>query len=80
MELTGAGPALLSAPQKREHEWAGFEQKIRALPGLTQRRLRVAVASTAKYFVPGMLGAFFAPFSRLTPTSTSRFKGSIVTG
>lgn len=39
-------------------EWNSFEQRIAALKGLTEGRLRVAVVSTAKYFIPRMLGQF----------------------
>lgn len=60
LQLTDAGEALVSAAQNMSDEWAAFEQKINGLKGLTQGRLRIAVVSTAKYFVPGMLGTFCA--------------------
>ena len=60
LQLTDAGEALVSAAQSMSDEWAAFEQKINGLKGLTQGRLRIAVVSTAKYFVPGMLGTFCA--------------------
>lgn len=60
LQLTDAGQALVSAAQRMSDEWAAFEQKINGLRGLTQGRLRIAVVSTAKYFVPGMLGTFCA--------------------
>lgn len=62
LRLTDAGEALVSAAQSMSDEWATFEQKINGLKGLTQGRLRIAVVSTAKYFVPGMLGAFCARY------------------
>ena len=43
-----------------EAEWSAFEQRIDAMKGLTRGRLRLAVVSTAKYFVPGLLGRFCA--------------------
>ena len=58
LQLTDAGEALLGAAQSMSDEWAAFEQKVHGLKGLTQGRLRVAVVSTAKYFVPAMLGTF----------------------
>ncbi len=62
LQLTDAGEALVSAAQGMSDEWAAFEQKINGLKGLTQGRLRIAVVSTAKYFVPGMLGTFCARY------------------
>lgn len=41
-------------------EWAAFGQRIDAMKGLTRGRLSVAVVSTAKYFVPRLLGSFCA--------------------
>jgi DNA-binding transcriptional LysR family regulator len=58
--LSPAGEALLESARAMSDEWAVFEQKMANLKGLTQGRLRVAVASTAKYFVPGLLGSFCA--------------------
>ncbi len=60
--LTEAGEALVAAAQGMSNEWAAFEQKIGALKGLTHGRLRIAVVSTAKYFVPSMLGTFCARY------------------
>ncbi|MEO6743025.1 MAG: LysR family transcriptional regulator [Caldimonas sp.] len=62
LRLTDAGEALVSAAQSMSDEWAAFEQKVNALKGLTQGRLRIAVVSTAKYFVPRMLGTFCARY------------------
>ena len=62
LQLTDAGEALVSAAQRMSDEWAAFEQKVGALKGLTQGRLRIAVVSTAKYCVPGMLGTFCARY------------------
>ena len=62
LQLTEAGEALVSAAQNMSDEWAAFEQKINGLKGLTQGRLRISVVSTAKYFVPGILGTFCARY------------------
>jgi LysR family transcriptional regulator, low CO2-responsive transcriptional regulator len=56
--LTEAGEALVDTAQRMEDEWAAFEQRVDALKGLTRGRLRLAVVSTAKYFVPSLLGSF----------------------
>jgi DNA-binding transcriptional LysR family regulator len=41
-------------------EWAAFVQRVDAMKGLERGRLRVALVSTAKYFVPRILGRFCA--------------------
>lgn len=56
--LTAAGEALASTARAMVGEWSLFEQQAAAMKGLHQGRLRVAVVSTAKYFVPRWLGAF----------------------
>ena len=74
LRLTEAGEALVSAAQSMSDEWAAFEQKINGLKGLTQGRLRISVVSTAKYFVPDILGTFCARYPL-----TSRFNCSTAT-
>ena len=56
--LTEAGEALVETARLMEDDWAAFEQRIDAMKGLTRGRLRLAVVSTAKYFVPSLLGSF----------------------
>ena len=58
LDLTPAGEVLAETARAMEEEWARFEQQIDAMKGLTRGRLRVAVVSTAKYFVPRILGSF----------------------
>lgn len=58
LDLTPAGEALAETARNMVGEWASFEQQIDAMKGLTRGRLRVAVVSTAKYFVPRILGSF----------------------
>ena len=60
LHLTEAGEALVETARAMEAEWSGFEQRIDAMKGLTRGRLRLAVVSTAQYFVPGLLGRFCA--------------------
>ncbi len=55
---TAAGEALVETAQAMTDEWADFGQRIAAFKGLTRGRLRIAVVSTAKYFVPRILGSF----------------------
>lgn len=60
LHLTAAGEALADTARAMVDEWSAFEQHIDAMKGLTRGRLRVAVVSTAKYFVPRLLGSFCA--------------------
>jgi LysR family transcriptional regulator, low CO2-responsive transcriptional regulator len=58
LHLTEAGEALARTARAMLDEWREFEQDINAMKGLEQGRLRVALVSTAKYFVPHLLGSF----------------------
>jgi LysR family transcriptional regulator, low CO2-responsive transcriptional regulator len=58
LHLTAAGEALARTARAVSDTWGAFEQEIASLQGLTSGQLRVSVVSTAKYFVPGMLGTF----------------------
>ncbi len=60
MYLTAAGEALARTARAMLDEWTAFEQQIDGIRGMTRGRLRVSVVSTAKYFVPRLLGAFCA--------------------
>lgn len=60
LHLTAAGEALVETARAMVDEWSAFEQHVDAMKGLTRGRLRVAVVSTAKYFVPRLLGTFCA--------------------
>ena len=56
--LTEAGHALACTARAIASEWDGFEQRVSGAKGLTSGRLKVAVVSTAKYFIPRLLGSF----------------------
>jgi DNA-binding transcriptional LysR family regulator len=58
--LTEAGHELAQTARAIAGEWESFEQKIDAMKGLTRGKLRISVVSTAKYFIPRMLGSFCA--------------------
>ncbi len=60
VHLTDAGRDLARTARSIADEWAAFEQRMDATKGLTRGKLRVAVVSTAKYFVPRLLGTFCA--------------------
>lgn len=65
VHLTEAGRELARTARAVAIEWENFEQKIDGMKGLTRGRLRVAVVSTAKYFVPRLLGSFCAEYPEI---------------
>ena len=56
--MTEIGKELASTARAVAAEWDSFEQRADALKGYTRGKLRVAMVSTAKYFVPRLLGSF----------------------
>jgi LysR family transcriptional regulator, low CO2-responsive transcriptional regulator len=58
--LTPAGEALARTARAMMDEWTAFEQHMDGIKGMTRGRLRLSVVSTAKYFVPRLLGSFCA--------------------
>lgn len=62
VHLTDAGVEVAQAARQMMGEWEALGQKIDAMKGLTRGRLRLAVVSTAKHFIPRMLGVFCARY------------------
>lgn len=58
LSLTQAGEELLKTCDELFEKLDQFEMTVADLKGLKQGRLRVAVITTAKYFVPRLLGPF----------------------
>ena len=58
VHLTAHGLELAQTARSMVATWDGFAQSVDAAQGLTRGKLRVAVVSTAKYFVPRLMGAF----------------------
>lgn len=56
--LTQAGQKLLSTCQSVFEQLDQLEMSVSDLKGMKQGRLRIAVITTAKYFVPRLLGPF----------------------
>ncbi|WP_052190861.1 LysR family transcriptional regulator [Chitinibacter sp. ZOR0017] len=56
--LTTAGQALLHTSEQMNQQWKAFEEDIAAQRGLHSGTLRLAAVSTAKYFIPRVLGPF----------------------
>ncbi len=62
VHLTDAGLELARVARAMADEWDAFGQYVDGVRGLTRGKLRVAVVSTAKYFIPRLLGTFCARF------------------
>lgn len=56
--LTSAGRSLLETWQQMSQQWRFFEEDLAAQRGLQSGTLRLAAVSTAKYFIPRVLGTF----------------------
>jgi DNA-binding transcriptional LysR family regulator len=60
--VTDAGRELLATCADWLETWGRFEQSIADLKGLKKGRLRIAVVTTTKYFMPRVLGPFCAAY------------------
>ena len=56
--LTDIGKELALTARSIAQQWDGFEQHVDAIKGLSRGKLKVAVVSTAKYFMPRLVGSF----------------------
>ena len=56
--FTDAGKELASTAREMLNAWSNFEQSIDAAKGLSRGKLKIAVVSTAKYFMPRLIGQF----------------------
>ena len=52
------GKELAATARAMTAAWESFEQGVDAIKGLSKGKLRVAVVSTAKYFMPRLVGRF----------------------
>lgn len=58
IHLTQVGLELASTARTLFQCWDSFEQHVDGLKGLSRGKLRIAAVSTAKYFVPRLVGRF----------------------
>lgn len=58
--LTDVGKELAVMARSVAQVWDSFEQDVDAVKGLSRGKLKVAVVSTAKYFIPRLVGSFCA--------------------
>lgn len=56
--LTALGNELAETARRMTVEWEAFEQHVSSIKGYTKGSLKIAVVSTAKYFIPKILGSF----------------------
>ena len=56
--LTEVGESLAVTAREITQSLASFEQLVNATQGIAKGQLRVAVVSTAKYFMPRLIGSF----------------------
>ncbi|MEI7465717.1 MAG: LysR family transcriptional regulator, partial [Burkholderiales bacterium] len=58
--LTDAGKELAETARAISQTWEAFEQRIDSAKGLARGKLHVSVVSTAKYFMPRLIGSLCA--------------------
>lgn len=58
VHLTEVGRELAETARAIARSWDSFEQQVDGIKGLSRGKLRVAVVSTAKYFMPRLIGSF----------------------
>ena len=62
VHLTQIGIELSKTAREMTAQWEAFEQHVTQTKGLTKGNLKVAVVSTAKYFIPKLLGSFCSKY------------------
>ena len=56
--LTDTGKELADTARQMLNTWALFEQNVDSTNGFSRGKLKIAVVSTAKYFMPRLIGQF----------------------
>lgn len=62
IHLTALGKEFAKIAREMTAQWETFEQHVTQIKGLTKGSLKVAVVSTAKYFIPKLLGSFCSKY------------------
>ena len=65
VHLTQMGLELVKTARAISGEWESFEQQVDGVKGLTRGKLKVVIASTAKYFIPRILGTFCVKYPQI---------------
>ena len=63
--LTDLGRELAATARTVAQTWDAFEQNVDAVKGLSRGKLKVAVVSTAKYFMPRLIGSFCKQYPQI---------------
>lgn len=58
VHLTEVGRELAATARQITLDWECFQQRVDEFKGLSRGKLRIAVVSTAKYFMPRVIGSF----------------------
>jgi DNA-binding transcriptional LysR family regulator len=58
IHLTDVGQELAATARAISLSWESFEQQVDEIKGLSRGKLRIAVVSTAQYFMPRLIGGF----------------------
>ena len=62
IHLTALGKEFAKTAREMTAQWETFEQHVTQIKRLTKGTLKVAVVSTAKYFIPKLLGSFCSKY------------------
>jgi len=63
--LTDLGKELAVTARTVAQTWDAFEQNVDAVKGFSRGKLKVAVVSTAKYFMPRLVGSFCKQYPQI---------------
>ena len=66
LHLTEAGQSVLEASRDIAHRVAQLEMHLSNLQGMEKGQLRLSITTTAKYFVPRLLGPFHQKYPGIT--------------
>jgi DNA-binding transcriptional LysR family regulator len=66
--LTPAGKELAMAARDISMSWESFEQKMSEFKGLSRGKLKISMVSTAKYFMPRIVGSFCKKYPAIDVT------------
>lgn len=62
ISLTELGRELYETTREMFESWSRFEMRVADLRGMKQGELRIAIGTSAEYFIPDVIGAFLAQY------------------
>ncbi len=78
LTLTPAGSRVVDAAQEIIHRLERLSGELNTLSGEIKGELRIGVVTTAKYFMPHMLGAFIQRHTEVTPRLTETNRANVL--